>query len=262
MKDWFVTGDFHGHWENFLIRISKISTKNAALIILGDAGLNFYLNKTDKKLKKKICDLGITVYCVRGNHEQRPELIEGMVLRYDEETENTVYMEEEFPNILYFRDGATYLINGYKTLVLGGAYSVDKWYRLQKGWTWFESEQLTPEEMSNIQGECYGEHFDFILSHTCPFSWQPTDLFLTCLDQSTVDNTMEQWLEIMKNEITWGCWLFGHFHANRMVRPHVEMYYNEIDSIDNIIARWNRYEAGEDYNVEHLDKDPKFFWGA
>ena len=50
MKNWFVTGDFHGHWENFLIRISKISTKNAALIILGDAGLNFYLNKTDIKL--------------------------------------------------------------------------------------------------------------------------------------------------------------------------------------------------------------------
>lgn len=262
MKNWFVTGDFHGHWENFASRIAKIPIENAAVIVLGDAGFNFYLMGRDKKLKKKVNDLGIKVYCVRGNHEQRPELVEGMILAYDEETENTVYMEEAYPNILYFRDGATYLINGHKTLVLGGAYSVDKWYRLQQGWTWFESEQLTPTERCNIQQEVEGEWYDFVLSHTCPFSWQPTDLFISGLDQSTVDNAMEHWLEVIKNNITWGCWLFGHFHANRMVRPHVEMYYNEIDSIDNIIERWERYKDGEDYNVEHLDKDPKFFWGA
>lgn len=261
MKNWYITGDFHGHWDNFFNRISQISVENAAVIVLGDAGFNFYLNKTDKKLKEKVNNLGVRVYCVRGNHEQRPELVENMTLAFDIETENTVYMEQDYPNILYFRDGATYLLNGYRTLILGGAYSVDKWYRLQRKWTWFENEQLTPEEQMNILEECRGNEYDFILSHTCPFSWQPTDLFLSSVDQSTVDNNTEYWLETIKNEVSWGHWLFGHFHDNRMVRPYVEMYYNIIDSLDNIIERWTKYRLGEDYSVEFLDKDPKFHWG-
>lgn len=28
-----------------------------------------------------------------------------------------------------------------KTIVIGGAYSVDKFYRLSKGYNWFEDEQ-------------------------------------------------------------------------------------------------------------------------
>lgn len=262
MKTWYVTGDFHGHWENFAIRLTKCEGENPALIVLGDAGFNFYLNKTDKKLKQKVCASGIEVYCVRGNHEQRPELVEGMILAFDPEVDNTVYYEPEYPNIKYFRDGATYKLNDRRTLVIGGAYSVDKWYRLQRGWTWFENEQLTPEEMGNIQGENYGECFDFVLSHTCPVSWEPTDLFLSGLDQSTVDASMEVWLEEFKDQINWGIWLFGHFHANRMVRPNVEMYYHEVDSLENIIARWDRYDDEEDYSAEHLDKDPKFYWGS
>ena len=262
MRTWYVTGDFHGHWENFSIRLAKCEGENPALIVLGDAGFNFYLNKTDKKLKQRVCASGVEVYCVRGNHEQRPELVEGMILAFDPEVDNTVYYQPEFPNIKYFRDGAVYKLNSRPTLVIGGAYSVDKWYRLQRGWTWFENEQLTSEEMGNIQGENYGEYFDFVLSHTCPMSWEPTDLFLSGLDQSTVDTSMEVWLEEFKDQINWGIWLFGHFHANRMVRPNVEMYYQEVDSLENIIARWDRYDDEEDYSAEHLDKDPKFYWGS
>ena len=69
-------------------------------------------------------------------------------------------------------------------------------------------------------------------------------------------------MEEFKNEINWGIWLFGHFHANRMVRPNVEMYYQEVDSLENIVARWDRYDDEEDYSAEHLDKDPKFYWGS
>ena len=63
-------------------RISHIPSHyepaETALIILGDAGINFYLNKTDKKNKKIINNTGYIIYCVRGNHEERPENIETM----------------------------------------------------------------------------------------------------------------------------------------------------------------------------------------
>ena len=41
-----------------------------------------------------------------------------------------VYAEEPYPNILYAQDGGTYTISGKSFLTIGGAYSVDKPYRL------------------------------------------------------------------------------------------------------------------------------------
>ena len=78
-----------------------------------------------------------------------------IISRYDEDIDGTVWREVNFPNIRYFMDGHAYLIDGHPTLVIGGAYSIDKWYRLNRAtpgasWTgWFKDEQLTPEEMQD-----------------------------------------------------------------------------------------------------------------
>lgn len=42
----------------------------------------------------------------------------------------TVMYEEEFPNILFPVDGEIFTLNGVQCLVIGGAYSIDKFYRL------------------------------------------------------------------------------------------------------------------------------------
>ena len=42
--------------------------------------------------------------CVRGNHEMRPEDVEGMISVYDEKVCNNVYVEEQFPHIKYLKD--------------------------------------------------------------------------------------------------------------------------------------------------------------
>ena len=108
IKKYFITGDTHGG-VNTITRVSNIIRNNPELkpeeigvIILGDCGLNFYLNKTDKKHKKMLNNMGVKIYCVRGNHEQRPELIETMHLENDFQVGNMTWMEEEFPNIRYF----------------------------------------------------------------------------------------------------------------------------------------------------------------
>jgi 3-oxoacid CoA-transferase subunit A len=259
MKNWFFTGDFHGHWENFANRIAQINTENAAVVVLGDAGLNFYLNGRDRKLKKKINDLGIAVYCVRGNHEQRPKLVDGMILAYDEETENTVWYEPDFPNIKYFRDGGIYSINKRRVLVIGGAYSVDKWYRLERGWTWFEDELLTVDEMDYISDVARDYTFDYILSHTCPLSWEPTDLFIKGLDQSTVNTSMETWLDEVRKITYWDYWLFGHFHENRWVRPHVQMFYERIMSLEEFESSWKAFDE-EGIIPDDINLDPAYRW--
>ena len=272
------TGDTHGGFAT-ITRISNIQRntpeykpEETMIVVLGDTGLNYWLNNTDKKYKKLLNSMNYHIYCVRGNHEQRPELIEGMTLVNDENVNNVVYMEEAFPNIRYFVDGKIYNLLGYKCLVVGGAYSIDKWYRLARaGYSkdeaetadpkkcgWFKDECLTAAEMAAIMQEVKGESVDFVLSHTCPLSWEPTDLFLNGIDQSTVDKSMEVWLDELKNNIKWKYWLFGHYHADRIERPHVEQFYQEYEDVESIIARWDKYdETGElDY---WLPKSPAFY---
>ena len=272
------TGDTHGGMatvsriDNIKRNMPEYKPEETMVVILGDAGLNFWLNNTDKKDKKILNSMSYHIYCVRGNHEQRPELIEGMTLVNDENVNNVVYMEEAFPNIRYFVDGKIYNLLGYKCLVVGGAYSVDKWYRLARaGYTrdeaetadpkkcgWFKDECLTAAEMTTIMKEVKGESVDFVLSHTCPLSWEPTDLFLNGIDQFTVDKSMEMWLDELKDNVKWKYWLFGHYHADRIERPYVEQFYQEYEDIESIIARWNKYdETGElDW---WLPKSPAFY---
>lgn len=255
IKTWFVTGDTHGQVEPRLRAIldnnPHIVSKETAVIILGDAGINFYLNKTDYKNKQRISATGLCVYCVRGNHEARPENIPGMRLVYDDNVRGYVYTEDEFPEIRYLMDGGEYIINNKSVLVIGGAYSVDKYYRLARTVAgefsgWFADEQLTEDEMKRIGSDIAGKHFDFVFTHTTPIDWEPTDLFLSGIDQSAVDKTMENWLGLIKDTFTWGIWCFGHYHDDRIEAPHVEQFYNIFENIDAIVDRWNRYdETGE-----------------
>lgn len=255
IKRWIITGDTHGQVVKRLMQIvgsvDDIVLEETAVVILGDAGINYYLNKTDQKNKKEISDVGLRIYCVRGNHEARPSNVQGMMLTEDQDVGGKVYVQEEFPLIRYFVDGGEYTIAGKKTIVIGGAYSVDKYYRLSRarygGFTgWFEDEQLSADEMQEIQSRVSGDRYDLVLTHTAPITWEPSDLFLRGIDQSMVDKSMEVWLGKLADEITWGLWMFGHYHADRIEAPHVEQFYHEFEDLDEIIKRWRRYdESGE-----------------
>ena len=48
-------------------------------------------------------------------------------------------------------DGEIYDIDDKKVMVIGGAYSVDKWYRLKMNYKWFEDEQISEEEKSFVE---------------------------------------------------------------------------------------------------------------
>ena len=158
-----------------------------------------------------------------------------MKLEYDEQVSGYVYMENNFPYIRYFVDGISYMIDGKKTLVIGGAYSVDKYYRLARvhkdaKWTgWFENEQLSSVERDLIEKFVEGENYDIVLTHTCPRSWQPTELFIDGLPQESVDSSMEDWLEKLKDKFSWGSWYYGHYHADILYYSrHAIMLYEQI----------------------------------
>lgn len=269
IKHYLITGDTHGKNLARLEKIRSLSPEyqpeETAVIILGDSGFNFWLNKTDKKAKALVNETGYTVYCVRGNHEERAENIETYVVGFDENVGNFVFFEEEFPNIRFLIDGECYNFNGKQALVLGGAYSVDKYYRLNRAAAagqsftgWFESEQLTEEEMERIEVLSIDKEYDFVLSHAAPLEWEPTDLFLSFIDQSTVDKRTEKFLSRIKQIIKYNIWCFGHYHADRIERPHVEQYYNDYENLETVWQRWQNYDATGELDW-WLEKSPNFY---
>lgn len=236
ITQWWLTGDCHGDFTRFYkLNQAVPEGETWGVIILGDAGFNFWLSKSEQKMKKRLGHSypNLIFYCVRGNHEERPENLPDTIEVYDFNVQGWIWHDPQFPHINYFKDGETYHINGHKTLVIGGSYSIDKWYRLERqakgGYGgWFKDEQLTREEMLQITEKSRGHYFDFVLAHTCPLSYQPRDLFLSCVDQNTVDNSMELWLEEFINQIDFKYFLFGHYHADRVINDKARMLYYDI----------------------------------
>ena len=183
---------------------------------------------------------------------------------FDTDVNGYVYYDSRWPRIKYFKNWGTYWINGYNVGIIGGAYSVDKYYRLNRGLQWFKNEQLSAEEISKCLhyfNNFKNKKFDFILTHTCPLSWEPTDLFLPTIDQSTVDKTMENFLEQIKDIVNWKVWCFGHYHADRIERPYVEQLYKDIENLEDIAQRWRKYRKTNELDW-WLHKSPNFYMGS
>ena len=214
MGRFYITGDTHGNFNRINYFCENFETsKEDILCILGDAGINYYLNKKDYMLKQVLQDMPITFFFIHGNHEERPFNISTYITK--KWNGGTVYYEEEFPNILFAKDGEIYNINGKSILVIGGAYSVDKEYRLLKGWSWFKDEQPNKEIVKYIEKQITKQrHFDIVLTHTCPIGTEPRHMFLPFIDQSKVDKTTELLLQRIADWITFDNWYFGHFHGH------------------------------------------------
>lgn len=227
----YITGDIHGNPERILSFWERVDlSPSDTLIILGDVGLNYYGNRRDRLAKLLLSEVSATIFCIHGNHEMRPHTVEG----YKTKLWNggTVWYEEEFPNLLFARDGDIFTIEKNKYLVLGGAYSVDKYYRIQRGFGWWHDEQPDEETKQRTKAKIESETVDIVISHTCPFRYIPTEMFLPMLDQSTVDQSTEKWLGEIESRINYRAWFCGHWHTNK----RVDKIHFLFDSWEAIVA--------------------------
>ena len=218
----YITGDTHRDFS----RIYKLEkdTDNM-LIVLGDVGINYYLNEEDKNYKEYLKKLNLKLFCVRGNHEERPENIK--TYKAKKFHNGLVYYEEKYPNILFAKDGEVYDFNNHKVLVIGGAYSVDKYFRLARGYNWYESEQPSEEIKNNVKSVLKKLNYkvDIILSHTCPYKYLPREMFLEGIDQSTVDNSTEYFLDEIEEKLDYNIWYCGHYHTDKKIDKIIFMFH-------------------------------------
>lgn len=231
----YITGDIHGETFRIEEAVSRFKITSAdILVILGDVGMNYYGNKRgDRHRKRRLDKYGIPILCIHGNHEIRPESLK--TYREEQWHDGIVYVEEEFPCLFFAKDGEVYNLDGLQMIAIGGAYSVDKHYRLSCGLHWFPDEQPSDEIKNRVETKLASLDWkvDAVLSHTCPYRYIPREAFIPGVDQSSVDNSTELWLDSIAQKLDYKAWLCGHWHINKRI-DKMHFLFEELESIEGL----------------------------
>lgn len=222
----YITGDIHGDPMRIYVFAKKHKlTKNDMVIILGDVGANYYGDERDERTKENLSKVRVPILCIHGNHEMRPWEADGYTLV--KWNGGKVWVQEKYPQLLFAKDGEIYTIDGKRYIAIGGAYSVDSYWRIKHHAGWWESEQPTEEIKKFVEKQLQVNEIDIILSHTCPRKYEPIEAFLPFIDQSSVDTSTEDWLDSIEETVNYQAWYCGHWHIEK-----------DIDRIHFLFKSW------------------------
>jgi len=224
---YYINSDPHGDYRKIDAFCHRMKlTKDDTIILCGDVGTNYFGNNKDKERKEWLKSLPCQFLCIHGNHERRPHTLQQYEWR--EYCGGEVWVEPEYPSIMFAKDGEVYNLDGCKCMALGGAYSVDKQYRLRMGYYWFEDEQPSDEIKTYVEEQLdrYNWNIDYVFSHTCPICYEPIEVFMSGIDQRTVDKTTERWLGNIEYRLQYKKWYVGHFHTDKSI-DKMRFLYND-----------------------------------
>lgn len=217
----FITGDPHGSFGHLHDQQKQQGmTDRDLLIILGDVGVNCYNDRRDIEAKQSLSSLPGTVLCLHGNHERRPTSAD-LVWKYEKIAwmGGTAWRERAFPSLIFAEEGERYVLGGHTFRVIGGAYSIDDYYRTLMGQPFYPDEQLDEKEKDRIRRQMARDGWkeDVILTHTCPYDCRPLEKFVPGIEQDGVDTSMEEFLQEIEEKTRYREWYCGHWHVEKTV---------------------------------------------
>lgn len=238
----YITGDTHRDFARIKAFCRDVNTrKKDVLIILGDAGINYYEDDRDVRLKRELANLNITLFCLHGNKEKRPEEIATYGVRSF--CGGQVYYEPAYPNIFFAMDGETYVFEGKKYLAIGGAHSVDRYRCIESHLPYWENETPDDRVKQKVDAVLKREngHIHGFLTHTCPMKYFPREMLLSLRQMNIrkpllnrkqsapakldIDRSTEEWLDCIEGRTEYSIWFCGHYHTDKQIDKLVMMYH-------------------------------------
>lgn len=230
IKRLMFCGDIHGEFPTFFYNLKSIG-KNVLVVVCGDIGLGFYkpkyyldtLSKYDKDLKDK----NIYVAFVRGNHDDPSYFTE----------ESPCPDLENLSNIVLVKDYQVVMTDLGNILCVGGARSVDRYWRIPGISYWAEEEiQKIPKTFFRALHN-RDLYIDYVVTHSAPDFCEPKSkggldhfqlydhmVISDCEKERSLLTTLYN--KLIENEFEIKYWIYGHFH----------MHYGPMTNVENDIA--------------------------
>lgn len=232
----YVIGDRHGEEGSFSEeRLPGQSqwTEQDVVIVTGDFGFVMRGEKNNLAERNKLNALERKPYTIAfcdGNHEAFPYLE-----TYPEEIRFGAPVRCIRQNVVWLQRGYVYHIQGKTFFVMGGAYSVDREWRLRYQQIcgeqiWFAQELPTPEEYRRAIRtlEAHQHRVDYIITHTAPRTIIPRIIGKYPDDH---DRELTGFLDWVYHEVAFTRWYCGHFHEDVAVNEQMVCCYQKTHCI-------------------------------
>lgn len=196
----------------------KMLTKDDHVIICGDFGGVWDGGREEKYWLKWLRDKKFTTLFVDGNHENFEMLC---ALPVEEYCGGCVHKVDD--GIYHLMRGEVYFIDEKRFFVFGGASSHDKEYRTE-GKNWWSAEMPSKQEYEHVEKNIikHGMRFDYVITHCAPTFAQKK------MAPSYEVNELTEFLEMIRKNITYNKWFFGHYHMDVDVDERFTAVFDDV----------------------------------
>ncbi len=232
----YITGDTHGEKIRFIENNMGDDnwTSEDCLIVCGDFGYVFKNNTAENEFLDELeRTKPYTICFCDGNHENFDALY-----KYPEVEKfgNTVHKIRE--NIFHLERGRIYTIEGKTFFTFGGAYSIDKAWRVaynpdrseDKPVLWWPQEIPNDEEYHRAADALKAVNYkvDYIITHTAP-----KEIILKMGKYPDAhDMQLTGFLEWIMFKADFKHWYFGHWHISETFYDKYTAVYFDIQKIE------------------------------
>lgn len=202
--------------------LARELTKDDIVIICGDAGF-MWDNSNETKYWDNWCEeRPFTILAALGNHENYTAI---RTLPLEEW--NGGHVRKVRPHVMYAENGEIFTLNKQTFFFMGGASSVDRYYRTE-GKSWWPDEIPSRAEMENAVNNLSAHNFkvNHIITHTAPNFI--LDKFY--YEHDSLTNFLTSYVQRF---VSFDNWWFAHFHDNRNFGENYNyhMLYHDIEEI-------------------------------
>ena len=219
----YFTGDTHGE----LARFSPVGMageeswgEGDTLIVCGDFGFVFTDSEEEREKLELLSRKPYTICFCDGNHENFP-----LLKSYPKEYWRGGRIHRIRPNVIHLMRGQVFTIENKRIFTMGGAYSIDRYLRIE-GLSWWKEELPDNgeyrEASQNLKEQ--GMAVDYVVSHTAPgeiirrMGYYP----------DRHDAELTGFLEWVMAEVQFEKWFFGHWHQDKRIADRFYALWFEV----------------------------------